>query len=118
LDISTTGIIILFIIMLLVASFFIPRWLIRRAARHVIMIFREHNATDIKNARTIDELGLRPPGMLQRMGRRRDYKPYALNALMQAGVIQTTEDGKLYLSEARLAELGIEKGVSPYRQGS
>jgi hypothetical protein len=51
------------------------------------------------------------------MMQRRDYKPHALNALMQVGVIQATEDGKLYLSEAKLAEIGFEKGVSPYRQG-
>jgi len=88
---------------------------LRRAARQVIKIFREHNATDSKNARTIDELGLRPPGVLDRMMRRRDYKPYALSALMKAEIIQATEDGKLYLSEAKLSEFGFERGVSPYR---
>jgi hypothetical protein len=117
LDISATGIVILLILLALVALFFIPRWLMRRAARQVIRIFRKHNATESGNACTIDELGLRPPGMLERMMRRRDYKPHALNALVEMGVIQTTADGKLYLSEARLAELGLEKGTSPYRQG-
>lgn len=53
--------------------------------------------------------------MLERMMRRRDYKPQALDALMQIGVVKVTEDGKLYLSEEKLAELGIEKGTSPYR---
>ncbi len=101
--------------MLLVGLFFIPRWLVRRAARQVIKIFREHNATESKDARTIDELGLRPPGALERMMRRRDYKPHALNALMQAGIIKATEDGRLYLSEDKLAELGLYSGVSPYR---
>jgi hypothetical protein len=109
------GIIILLIILALAALFFIPRWLIRRAARQVIKIFRAHSATDSKNARTIDELGLRPPGMLERMMRRRDYKPQALDALMQMGVVKVTEDGRLYLSEEKLAETGFEKGASPYR---
>jgi hypothetical protein len=95
--------------------FVIPRWLMRRAARQVIRIFRAQNATDSKNARTIDELGLRPPGMMERMMRRRDYKPQALDALVQVGVVKVTEDGKLYLSEEKLTELGIEKGASPYR---
>jgi hypothetical protein len=95
--------------------FAIPRWLMRRAARQVIKIFRAQNATENKNARTIDELGLRPPGMMERMMRRRDYKPQALNALMQVGVVKVTEDGKLYLSEEKLAEIGFEKGTSPYR---
>ena len=87
----------------------------RRAARQVIKIFRAQNATENKNARTIDELGLRPPGMMERMMRRRDYKPQALNALVQVGVVKVTEDGKLYLSEEKLAEIGFEKGASPYR---
>jgi hypothetical protein len=95
--------------------FVIPRWLIRRAARQVIKIFRAQNATESKNARTIDDLGLRPPGMLERMMRRRDYKPQALNALMQVGVVKVTEDGKLYLSEEKLSESGLEKRASPYR---
>jgi hypothetical protein len=95
--------------------FAIPRWLMRRAARQVIKIFRAQNATENKNARTIDELGLRPPGMMERMMRRRDYKPQALNALMQVGVVKVTDDGKLYLSEEKLAEIGFEKGASPYR---
>jgi len=101
--------------LLLLGLFFIPRWLTRRAARQVIKIFRKNNATDSKTARTIDELGLRPPGMMERMMRRRDYKPHALNALMQAGVIQVTEDGRLYLSEEKLSEFGLEKGASAYR---
>ena len=98
--------------MLLVAIFVIPRWLLRRAARQVIKIFREHNATDSKNAKTIDELGLRPPGVMERMMRRRDYKPHALNALMQAEIIQRTEDGKLYLSEEKLIDFGLEKSAT------
>jgi len=101
--------------LLLLGLFIIPRWLMRRAARQVVKIFREHNATDSKNARTIDELGLRPPGVMERMMRRRDYKPHALNALIKAEIVQATEEGRLYLSEAKLAELGLEKGVSPYR---
>ena len=87
--------------------FFIPRWLVRRAARQVIRIFRDHNAIDSKTARTIDELGLRPPGMLERMMRRRDYKPQALNALIQVGIVKMTEDGRVYLSEDKLAELHL-----------
>ena len=100
---------------MLLALLVIPRWLMRRAGRQVIEIFRKHNAIDSKTARTVDELGLRPPGMWERMMRRRDYKPHALNALMQGGVIQVTEDGRLYLSEEKLANFGLEKGTSVYR---
>jgi hypothetical protein len=40
---------------------------------------------------------------MEGMFRGRDYKPYALTALMNAGVVKTTEDGKLYLSEEKLS---------------
>ena len=95
--------------------FIVPRWLLRRAARKVIRIFREYNATDVKNAKTIDELGLRPRSMMERMFSRRDYKPYALSGLMRAEIINRTEDGRLYLSEEKLMTSGFEKGASYYR---
>jgi hypothetical protein len=114
LNLISIGIIILLFILLLVAMFVIPRWLMGRALRQVIRIFRDYNATESQTARTVDELGMRPPGVLERMMRRRDYKPHALSSLRQAGVIQTTEDGKLYLSEEKLTEFGLEKGASSY----
>jgi hypothetical protein len=95
--------------------FFIPRWLMGRALRQVVRIFRQHNAIDSKTARTIDELGLKPPGVFERMMRRRDYKPQALDALMKAEIIKATGDGRLYLSEDKLADLGLETGTSIYR---
>ena len=96
---------------MLAAIFFIPRWLLKRAVNQVIKIFRENNATDRKNAKTAEELGLTPPGIIERMMRRRDYKPHALNALIKAEIIQSTEDGKLYLSEEKLADFGLEKST-------
>jgi hypothetical protein len=95
--------------------FIIPRWRLKRAIREVIQIFREHNATDIKKAKAIDELGLTPRGMMEGMFRGRDYKPYALNALMRAEIINRTEDGKLYLSEEKLSASGLEGRASYYR---
>jgi hypothetical protein len=114
-DLQSIGVLIGLFILLLAGMYFIPRWLVRRAALQVIKIFRKQNAVDKSTARTIDELGLRPPGMLQRMTQRRDYKPQALNALMQAEIIKTTEDGRLYISEERLADSGLHKSTSPYR---
>jgi hypothetical protein len=92
--------------------FLIPRWRLKRAIRQVIQIFRKHNATDVKNAKTDDELGLRPRGLMERMFRGRDYKPYALTALMNGGVVKTTEDGKLYLSEEKLSASNLGKSAS------
>jgi len=114
-DIESIGIIVLLFILLLAGLFFIPRWMTRHAASQVIKIFRNNNAIDIKTARTVHELGLNPPGMWERMGRRRDYKPRALSIMREAGIVQVTEDGRLYLSEEKLANIGLEKGTSVYR---
>jgi len=108
---NNIAIIVLVIVLMLAALFILPQWRLRRAIRQVIRIFREHNAVGIKDARTIDELGLRPRRMMEGMLKGRDYKQYALNALMKAEIIKTTEGGKLYLSEDRLIDSGLEKGT-------
>lgn len=95
--------------------FVVPRWRLKHAIHQVVQILREHNATDRKNAKAIDELGLRPRGVMEGLFRGRDYKPYALNVLTRAEIIRQTEDGKLYLSEDKLMESGLERGV-PYRR--
>jgi len=89
--------------------FVIPGWRLGRAIRQVIQIFRKHNAISVKNARTDSELGLRPLGILERMFRLRDYKPYALTVMIKAGVVQQTEDGRLYLSEEKLSASTLSK---------
>ena len=95
-------IIILMIIVAGVVIIFVPMWRMKRNVPQVLRIFREHNATNVKNARTLDELGLRLPRMLDGILSRRDYKRYALKGLIEAGIIQYTEDGKFYLSEDNL----------------
>jgi hypothetical protein len=108
-------IIILLIIIVIVAMLVIPQWLTKRAIPQVIRIFREKNAIGIKNAKTVDELGLRPRGMMEQMFRRRDYKQYALTALMRVEIIQMTEDGRLYLSEEKLSESGLNRPTPYFR---
>jgi hypothetical protein len=79
--------------------------------RQVIATFRRNSALDTKTAKTIDELGLRPLGFAERMFHGRDFKPYALNALVKAGIIKSTEDGRLYLAEDALTASGLERRV-------
>lgn len=105
----------LFVGVSLLALFIVPQWRLKRAIPKVIRIFREYYATGSKNAKTVDELGFKPQGTLQRMLKGRDYKQYALKALMKAEIIQATEDGRLYLSEDKLAASGLDKGTSYYR---
>jgi hypothetical protein len=97
-------IVVLVVLFILVAVVF-PRWGIRRTIPSVIQIFRHRNAVGKDNARTIDELGLRPArkGVLETMFGPRDYRLAALGHLVKAKVVQITEDRKLYLSEEDLA---------------
>ena len=82
--------------------FYIPRLMINRAIHSAIHILGRHNAVTIWDAKTIDELGLNPKPFMEREFKLRDYKPYALQVLRNADIIQTTEDGRLYLDEGKL----------------
>ena len=104
--------IILIVGLLALGLFVLPRWRLRRAISQVIRVFQQHNAIGVKNARTIDELGLRPRTLMEGMLRGRDYKPHALRALITAEIIQMTEDGRLYLSEEKLITSGLYRSIS------
>ncbi|MFC1964174.1 hypothetical protein ACFLV1_02200 [Chloroflexota bacterium] len=99
--------IILLIVVFFLAMFVIPRFLMKRAIRQVVKTFRQHNATDAKNARNLFELGLNPRGFIDGLFRGRDYKPYALNLLRKHEIVLMTEDGRLYLSEEKLVASGL-----------
>lgn len=106
------GIVVVIIALIVLAAlglFVIPRFMMKRAISQVIRIFRERRATEPKMARTAEELDIKSRGLLEGMFRGRDYKPYALQALMRQGIIMQTEDGRLYLSEDRVAASGLGK---------
>jgi len=97
----------------LLGLFVIPRWRLKRAIRQVIAIFRQNSALDKKTAKMIDELGLKPRGFTEGMFHGRDFKPHVLNALVKAGIIKGTGDGRLYLAEDTLMASGLEGRVHP-----
>ena len=110
---ADVGIIALIVILIIVVMLTLPYLLLRRAVGKVIKIFRKVNALNADRARTIDELGLRPRTLLQGMFRARDYKPHALDILVKAEIVQITKDGKLFLSEEKLAisKLGKQRNL-------
>ena len=94
---------ILLIVILAILGFFVlPRIRIRRAVSQVVAILERNSAVDVRSAKTINELGLRPPTFLEGMLRMRDFKPYALQILMQTEVVRQTDGGRLYLAQDRL----------------
>ena len=106
---SNTLFIIIIVVLGLLAMFVVPQFLLRRAIFKVIQIFQQHNAIGVKNAKAADELGLNPRTFVEGIFRGRDYKPRALQSLMQSEIVLMTEDGKLYLSEEKLISLRLYK---------
>ncbi len=106
---ATALFVLLLVILAILGLWVLPRMRIKRAIDHVVAIFEHKNALDARSARTIDELGLRPPTFLEGLMRMRDFKPYALQLLMKAEVVLQTDGGRLYLSQDRLATTNISK---------
>lgn len=100
---SDTAFLVLLVIIVMLGLMVVPQLFIRRAIPSVIKVFRQNNAVGIKNARTIDELGLKSQNIMDKMWKWRNYKPDALKILINVNIVQMSEDGKLYLSEENLA---------------
>ena len=91
------------VLMAILAFVVLPGLLTRRAIPPVLRTLRQHNAVGTSNAKTVDDLGLGARTGIQRLTKPRDYRPRALQFLIRANIVQVTEDGKLYLSEEKLA---------------
>jgi hypothetical protein len=96
------AVIAVLVIILLLAMFVLPQFMMRRAIKAVLRTFRQYNAIGPKNAKLVEELGLQQKSMIQRMMKPRDYKPRALQFLMSHEIVKMTDDGKLYLLEEKL----------------
>jgi hypothetical protein len=108
--VDSNGLFILLVVILAVLGFFVlPRIRIRRAVNQVMAVFERNNALDVRSAKTVDELGLRRPTFLDGMLRMRDFKPYALQILMQTDVVRQTDGGRLYLAQDRLHATDAER---------
>jgi hypothetical protein len=104
-DLIAVVALIIVVVVALVGTLFIKQFLLRRAVSQVALIFRALDAVDPARAKTADQLGFRQRGMVERMMQgRRDYKPQALDAMLQAGIVCALEDNKLYLVEEKLAQ--------------
>ncbi len=85
--------------------FVIPAYRLKNAILQVIRIFKSQGTfcSSSTNAKTSEELGITPPGGM-RIISLRDFKPYAIQVLVKAGIIQLFEDGKMCLQERKAAE--------------
>ncbi len=99
-----TIILILLLLLLLFILFVLPQFSLRRAIPALIQLFRQKKALSPKDAKTMDELGLKQRSLAQTLLRGQDYKMTALQILRNANIIRATDDGRLYLSEEDLQQ--------------
>ena len=95
-------VLILMVIACLAFMIVATTFMTKRAMMQVLRILKYHGALDAENAKTVDFMGLNPPSFRERLMKMRDYKPKALHFLMNFGIVQSTEDGRIYLSEEKL----------------
>lgn len=100
---SEVAILALVFIGTLIAAIVIPQMLLRKAVPQVIKILRQHGAIDAEHAVRPEAVGLAQQSVWDRALKRRDYKPKALSGLLQIGVVDLNDEGKVFLSEAALA---------------
>ena len=101
-EIGKVLLIIVFVIIAFGGGLYIRTFLTRRAIFRVIEIFYRHDALGINGAKTLNELGLERPDLLQRMTRPRDYRQTALQVLIKEGIVNVMEDGRVYMIEEKL----------------
>ena len=77
----------------------------------MVSSFRERNAIDYTNAVTLKEIGLTDRPQFFHFGLR-DYRPYAVQALLKADVLRITPENKVYLSETKAAEVEEKANIS------
>ena len=94
---------VLLAVVVIVVVFVLPQIFLRMAISSVIRTFREKKALSSENARSLDELGLRPKSVLRAVFSGMQYKGTALMVLRNARIIELTADRKFYLSEDSLS---------------
>jgi len=87
--------------LLIIAAFALSMFLFKRTVLYIIYTFQEHEAVREENAKTLEEMGLRPKTMMESLVNPglRDYKPQAFYVLMTHNIVKTTPDNRYYLSE-------------------
>lgn len=100
---NDTILIIVLGILIIFVWFVLPQIRLRQDIPSLISIFREARAVGIENAKTIEQLRLEPPVGVRSFIRGSFHMQDALEALKKANIIQSTKDGRMFLSEENLA---------------
>lgn len=93
--------------------FVLPAFRLKRAILQVIRIFTREQSFCFNNSKTVNELGLAPPPIWDRLFKMRDFKPFAVQVLIRAGVIHLSDDGKMCMRENKAAEFLAANSLEP-----
>lgn len=99
-NILTIGLLLVLFIM---GVYVIPNWRFKRTARQVVAIFRQNGAINPHGAKTLEDLGFQTQrSFLEQLLKGRDFRMYAIQAMLKGQIVQATEDGRFYLLEDRI----------------
>jgi hypothetical protein len=97
-------VIILIVVVLIVWIIFGPNWLIYRAMKKVVKALKKRNSWDQASSSWAEQIGIKKEPLWSAMFKARDYRPRALQQLVQLEIIIQTPEGKYFLNRAKLEE--------------
>lgn len=102
-DIQNILMIGLLLVLFILGVYVIPNWRFKRTARQVIAAFREKGAVTPQGAKTLEELGFQMRrSFVEQLLRGRDFRMYALQAMLKGDLVRATDDGRFYLIENKI----------------
>jgi hypothetical protein len=93
--------------------FVLPMVRLKRAILQVIRIFRREGSLCFQRSKTVGELGLGPPPLWDSIFKMRDFRPFAVQVLIKAGVIHLDPEGRMCMRENKAAEFLAVNGMEP-----
>ena len=91
--------IIIIIILLIVWVIIGPIWMLNNATKNLIQMLKKNNATTDKKAMSLEQLGIHPINTWDTMFRMKDYKPEAIQKLIETQILTRTQDSKYFINE-------------------
>jgi hypothetical protein len=97
-------VIILVVVVFLAWIILGPNWLIYRAMKKVVRALKERNSWNQASASWAEQIGIKKEPLWNSMFKVRDYRPRALQQLVELQIIVQTPEGKFFLNKNKLDE--------------
>jgi len=93
----------LLLVLFILGVYVIPNWRFKRTARQVIATFRNKGAVTPQGAKTLEDLGFQTRrSFMEQLLKGRDFKMYAIQAMLKGELVKVTDDGRFYLIEDKI----------------